>query len=160
VVNSGLSKAYGLPGLRIGWMVSDEETAAKLWSLKDYTTISATTLSDRLAAIALEPGRRHRILERTRRILNAQLPILEAFVARHSGHITWVPPKAGAIAFLRYDWPINSTKLFERIRDEKSVLVVPGDHFERDSYVRIGYGYDAKKLEAGLSRVSEFLVEL
>ncbi len=156
VVNSGLSKAYGLPGLRIGWMVSDRDMAAKLWSYKDYTTISATTLSDRLAAIALEPARRHQILERTRRILNEQLPILSAFVARHSGHLSWVPPKAGAIAFLHYDWPINSTRLFERIRDEKSVLIVPGDHFERDSYLRIGYGYDPKKLEVGLARVSEF----
>jgi len=160
VVNSGLSKAYGLPGLRIGWMVAGRDEAAKLWSYKDYTTISATTLSDRLAAIALEPARRHWILERTRRILNEQLPILAAFVARHSGHLSWVVPKAGAIAFIRYDWPVNSTKLFERIRDEKSVLIVPGDHFERDSYMRIGFGYDAKKLEAGLARVSESLGEL
>jgi aspartate/methionine/tyrosine aminotransferase len=159
-VNSGLSKAYGLPGLRIGWMLSDRDTAARLWSFKDYTTISATTLSDRLAAIALEPARRHRILERTRKILNQQLPILTAFVERHAGHLSFVPPKAGAIAFIRYDWPINSTKLFERIRDEKSVLIVPGDHFERDSYMRIGYGYDVKKLEDGLSRVSEFLRKL
>jgi aspartate/methionine/tyrosine aminotransferase len=160
VVNSGLSKAYGLPGLRIGWMISDRDTAAKLWSFKDYTTISATTLSDRLAEIALEPERRHRILERTRKILNEQLPVLEAFVERHAPHLSFVPPKAGAIAFIRYDWPINSTELFERIRDEKSVLVVPGDHFERDSYLRIGYGYDPKKLEVGLARVSEFLREL
>jgi aspartate/methionine/tyrosine aminotransferase len=160
VVNSGLSKAYGLPGLRIGWMVSDRESTVKLWSYKDYTTISQTTLSDHLSAIALEPARRHRILERTRRILNEQIPILEAFVERHKGRISWVRPKAGAIAFLRYDWPIGSTRLFERIRDEKGVLIVPGDHFERDSYVRIGYGYDAKKLEEGLSRVSEFLQEL
>jgi len=86
--------------------------------------------------------------------------VLTAFVERHAPHLSFVPPKAGAIAFIRYDWPINSTKLFERIRDEKSVLIVPGDHFERDSYMRIGYGYDAKKLEAGLSRVSEFLNEL
>jgi aspartate/methionine/tyrosine aminotransferase len=157
VVNSGLSKAYGLPGLRIGWMISDADTAAKLWSFKDYTTISATSLSDRLAAIALEPGRRHRILERTRKILNEQLPLLTAFVARHAPHLSFVPPKAGAIAFIRYDWPINSTKLFERVRDEKSVLIVPGDHFERDSYLRIGYGYDPKKLEVGLARVSELL---
>ncbi len=160
VVNSGLSKAYGLPGLRIGWMVSDRDAAAKLWAYKDYTTISQTTLSDRLAAIALEPARRHKILERTRRILNEQLPTLAAFVARHEGHLTWVPPKAGAIAFIRYEWPINSTSLFERIRDDKDVLIVPGDHFERDSYMRIGYGYDAVKLEAGLSRVSEFLRSL
>jgi hypothetical protein len=160
VVSAGLSKAYGLPGLRIGWMVSDRDATAKLWSYKDYITIAQTTLSDRLAAIALEPERRHRILERTRRILNEQLPILAAFVERHGEHLSWVRPKAGAIAFIRYNWPINSTRLFERIRDEKGVLIVPGDHFERESYIRIGYGYDKKKLEVGLARVSEFLDEL
>jgi aspartate/methionine/tyrosine aminotransferase len=160
VVTAGLSKAYALPGLRIGWVVSDREKTADLWSYKDYTTISATALSDRLARIALEPSRRHRILERTRRILNDQLPILRAFVERHGGKLSFVPPKAGAIAFVRYDWPINSTKLMERVRDEKGVLLVPGDHFELDSYLRIGYGYDRKQLEEGLRRTSEFLDEL
>jgi aspartate/methionine/tyrosine aminotransferase len=160
VVSSGLSKAYGLPGLRIGWLVSNRESAEELWAYKDYTTISASMLSDRLASLALEAGRRQRILERTRKILNEQLPILAAFVNRHSEHLSWVPPKAGAIAFIRYDWPINSTRLFERVRDEKSVLIVPGDHFDRDFHIRIGYGYDPKKLEQGLSRLSEFLDEL
>ncbi|MGH9332490.1 MAG: aminotransferase class I/II-fold pyridoxal phosphate-dependent enzyme [Vicinamibacteria bacterium] len=160
MVTSGLSKAYGLPGLRIGWIVSDRERTAHLWSYKDYTTISASSLSDHLAAVALEPSHRKRILERTQKILNQQIPTLAEFVERHEGRLSFVRPKAGAIAFIRYDWPINSTKLFERIRDEKSVLIVPGDHFERDSYVRIGYGYDAKKLEQGLSRVSDFLHRL
>jgi hypothetical protein len=160
MVNAGLSKAYGLPGLRVGWIVSDREKTAELWSYKDYTTISVSALSDRLAALALEPGRRHRILARTRKILNDQIPLVDAFVARHPGRLSCVRPKAGAIAFLRYDWPVNSTLLCERLRDEKSVLIVPGDHFERDSYVRIGFGYDRSKLEEGLARTSELLKTL
>jgi aspartate/methionine/tyrosine aminotransferase len=157
IVTCGLSKAYGLPGLRIGWIVSDRAQTAELWSYKDYTTIAATALSDRLATIALEPSRRNRILARTRRILNDQLPLVDSFVARHGGHLSYLRPRAGAIVFMRYDWPVNSTLLTERLRDEKSVLIVPGDQFERDSYLRIGYGYDKAKLEEGLGRVSDLL---
>jgi aspartate/methionine/tyrosine aminotransferase len=157
MVTSGLSKAYGLPGLRIGWVVSDSELASRNWSYKDYTTIAPAALSDRLARMALEPNRRAAILARTRRILNEQLPILKSFVERHKEHLTWTPPRAGAIAFLRYDWDMNSTKLMERVRDEKGVLIVPGDHMGLDGYIRIGYGYDANQLREGLSRVSEVL---
>jgi hypothetical protein len=160
MVNSGLSKAYGLPGLRVGWIVSDRAKTAELWSYKDYTTISVSALSDRLATIALEPGKRHRILARTRKILNDQIPLVDAFLERHSRHLSCVRPKAGAIVFIRYDWPVSSTALCERLRDEKSVLIVPGDHFERDSYVRIGYGYDRQKLEEGLERTSQLLEKL
>lgn len=160
MVTAGLSKAYGLPGLRVGWIVSDSERTQELWSYKDYTTISVSALSDRLAAIALEPARRHRILERTRRILREQLPILSSFVEEHRDHLSMVPPKAGAIAFIHYDWPINSTELTEKLRDEKSLLIVPGDHFDCDSYLRIGYGYDRGNLEEGLSRLGEFFAKL
>jgi aspartate/methionine/tyrosine aminotransferase len=157
IVTAGLSKAYALPGLRIGWMVSDKDKASELWSYKDYTTISPSSLSDRLAAMALEPGHRHRILERTRRILNDQLPVVETFIERHSDHMSFVRPQAGAITFIRYDWDINSTELMVKLRDEKGLFIVPGDHFERDGYIRIGYGYDKSKLEEGLERFSQFI---
>ena len=160
MVTGGLSKAYALPGLRMGWIVSSAEKAQHLWSHKDYTTIAASALSDRLARLALAPARRTRILERTRKILNDQLPIVEAFAERHGNRVSWVRPKAGAIAYLRYEWDIDSTALMERIRDEKSVLVVPGAHFNMDRYLRIGYGYDPGKLEDGLARCSEVLESL
>jgi aspartate/methionine/tyrosine aminotransferase len=160
MVTSGLSKAYGLPGLRIGWIVSDKSKVAELWACKDYTSISVSALSDRLASLALEPARRHRLLARTRKILNDQLPIVTSFVERHRDHISLVLPKAGAIAFPHYRWPVNSTVLTERMRDDIGVLLVPGDHFARDSYLRIGYGYDRRKLEEGLARVSDYLKRL
>ena len=155
MVTAGLSKAYALPGLRIGWVVSDPAKAAELWSYKDYTTIAPSALSDRLATVALEPARRAKILARTQKVLNEQLPVLSAFVERHGNHLSWVRPKAGAIAFIRYAWDINSTELMERLRDEKGVLVVPGDHFEMDRYLRLGYGYHRDALEKALARCSE-----
>src|SRR5207245_9668071 len=76
IVTSGLSKAYGLPGLRIGWVVGPPTLMASLWSYHDYVTISPGALSDVLARRALEPERRARILARTRGLLNANFPVI------------------------------------------------------------------------------------
>ena len=160
LVTCGLSKAYGLPGLRIGWVVAPVERAEALWSYKDYTTIGPGALSERLARVALEPKKRHEILERTRTILRGQLPVIEEWVAEQRGRFSLVPPQAGAIAYLRYDLDVSSTELVTRLRDEKSVLVVPGDHFGMDRYVRIGYGYDRDTLSKGLELFSELLETL
>ena len=76
IVTNGLSKVYGLPGLRIGWALSGQELAAKLWSYHDYTTIGPNALSDYIARRALQPEMRAKILERTRTILRSNLSLL------------------------------------------------------------------------------------
>jgi aspartate/methionine/tyrosine aminotransferase len=134
--------------------------AAKLWSYHDYTTIGPNALSDYVATRALQPEMRARILGRTRSILRANLSILRSWVQKHQQYLTFVPPKAGAIAFLRYYLRINSTKLAEQLLQEKSTLIVPGDHFGMDHYVRIGYGSDGERLTAGLERVGQLLSTL
>ena len=151
LVTCGLSKAYGLPGLRIGWVVGPAEEGDALWARKDYLTISPGALSDLLARKALD--RRPAILERTRKVLRANYPVLEEWVARRRSSFDLVPPKAGAIAYLRYGWKMNSTDLVTRLRDTRSVLIVPGDHFGMDGYLRIGFGNEAEDLRAGLSRM-------
>jgi aspartate/methionine/tyrosine aminotransferase len=80
IVTNGLSKVYGLPGLRIGWALAGRELAAKLWSYHDYTTIGPNALSDYIARRALQPEMRARILERTRTILRSNLSLLERWV--------------------------------------------------------------------------------
>jgi aspartate/methionine/tyrosine aminotransferase len=157
LVGCGFSKACGLPGLRVGWIVGPKERVAQLWAHKDYTTITPSMLSDRLATIALEPSMRTRILERTRSIIRSQFPILDVWARAQGGLFNYLPPRAGAIAYLRYNLPVNSTELIERLRDEKSVLVVPGDHFGMDGYVRIGVGGEKGVLENGLALFGELL---
>jgi aspartate/methionine/tyrosine aminotransferase len=160
LVVNGLSKAYGLPGLRIGWIVGPEDLVKRTWPYHDYTTISPSALSDALAARALEPARRERILARTRKILQANFPVLETWLAGRGGLFTFLPPKAGAICFARYALEINSTELVERLIKEQSVLVVPGDHFETDGYLRFGYGDEPGYLREGLDRIDEGLKKL
>jgi len=159
IVTSGLSKAFGLPGLRIGWIVAPRAQTARLWGYQDYTTLTPSMLSDRLARIALEPKRRDEILARTRSIVRRQLPQVEAWVGGHEGVLDLIPPLAGAIALVRYRLPIGSVALFERLRKEKSVLITPGGHFGTGKYLRIGYGYDPGKVREGLSRIDELIAE-
>jgi len=160
IVTSGLSKAYGLPGLRIGWIAAPPSLVASLWSYHDYTTISPGALSDALAIRALEPDRRAQLLARTRRILNANFPLIAEWLDAHGGLFEYVPPDAGAIVYVRYRHPINSTELVTRLREQKSVLVVPGDHFGMDGYLRIGYGDEPGCLREGLNRVHDVLTEI
>ncbi len=159
VITSGLSKAYGLPGLRIGWVVGPPALVASLWAVHDYTTIAPSALSDALARRALEPARRRQILERTRRILNENFPLIESWLGERREVFEFAPPDAGAIVYVRYRHPINSTELVTRLRTEKSVLIVPGDHFGMDGYLRIGYGEPPALLREGLSRLHDLLTE-
>ena len=156
VVTSGLSKAYGLPGLRIGWIVGPPATVEALWGVHDYTTIAPGALSDRLARIALAPAGRERLLARTRGIIRANYPVLRSWLDHRKG-FTHVPPEAGAIAFVKYARGIGSTALVERLRIEKSVLVVPGDHFGMDGYLRIGFGSHPEHLAGALERIAELM---
>ena len=160
VVTNGLSKAYGLPGLRIGWIVAPRDLIARMWSYHDYTTIAPGTLSDILARIALSPGGRMRCLERTRGICRLNFPLLRQWMEEHGSMFSLVEPRAGAIAYVYYDLQINSTELIRRLLHEKSVLVVPGDHFGMDHYLRIGYGPPADHLRQALDQIDDLLRSL
>lgn len=160
IVTSGLSKAYGLPGLRIGWIAGPPALVESTWSYHDYTTIAPGALSDRLARVALDPARRPAIIERTRRIVRENLPLIEHWLRDHRPAFSWTPPEAGAIVFARYNYPINSTELATRLRVEKSVLTVPGDHFGMDGFIRFGYGERPDYLRQGLDRVHALLGSL
>ncbi len=160
VVTNSLSKAYGLPGLRLGWIVAPPDVTPELWGRTDYTTIAPATLSDTLATLALEPGTRARILERTNRIVRANLDLLEEWIEAQEGRFRYRPPDAGAICFVRYDADVNSSVFAERLRARKDVLVVPGDHFGMDRYLRIGFGNPAGELTEALGRIREAFDEL
>jgi aspartate/methionine/tyrosine aminotransferase len=160
IVTAGLSKAFSLPGLRIGWIVAPKKMVDHLWSYQDYTTITPAILSDRLARIAMEPARRGKIIDRTRAILARQLPQLESWIHTHPDIFDYIPPQAGAIVLLKYRLPIPPNRLFERLRLEHSVLIPTGPQFGLGKYIRIGYGYDIKHTLAGLTRFDRLIAEL
>jgi aspartate/methionine/tyrosine aminotransferase len=155
VVVAGLSKAYGLPGLRVGWSVAPAEHATALWTRKEYTTIAPTTLSDALATLALGPRVRPLVLERTRRIVRDNWRIVERWLGEED--LRWRAPDAGAIVWVRYGDSARSEAIAEALRVERDVLVVPGAHFSMEGFVRLGFGLAPADLEEALARVSGVL---
>lgn len=155
-----LSKAYGLPGLRLGWVVAPENTLDAIWARHEYSTISAGYLSNKLAEIALSPEVRQRLIARTRKYIRSGYEVLESWVDEHDGVLELTPPDAAAIGFVYYKIDINSTRFCERLIQEKSVYIVPGDHFGLDHYWRISYGLPEKYLREGLNRVHELIEEV
>jgi len=153
LATNSLSKAYGLPGLRLGWVAGPQEIMETLWGRTDYTTISPASVSDALATVALEPATRARIMERTRGIVRANFGLLRDWMDAQGGRFSYRAPDAGAICYVRYDADINSTEFAEKVRKEKSVLVVPGDHFGMDRYLRLGFGNPADELMEALERI-------
>jgi aspartate/methionine/tyrosine aminotransferase len=153
IVVAGLSKAYGLPGLRVGWSVAPPEHTTALWTRKEYTTIAPTTLSDALAALALRV--RPLVLERTRRIVRGNWQIVERWLG--ASGLGWRAPDAGAIVWVRYDGSVRSAALAETLRAEQDVLVVPGEHFGMEGFVRLGFGLAPAELEEALERVARVL---
>ncbi|MBI4420247.1 MAG: aminotransferase class I/II-fold pyridoxal phosphate-dependent enzyme [Gemmatimonadetes bacterium] len=159
IVVNGLSKAYGLPGLRIGWMVGPRETISALWARHDYTVIGPAAASDYLARCALRA--RRKIYQRTRGIINANYPILEQWLKGFDGFFEWRTPETGAICTVRYRHGIPTLELVERIRKDRSVLLVPGEHFGMPSgYLRIGYGNEPEALQAALKETGTGLRDL
>lgn len=155
-----LSKAYGLPGLRLGWVVSTPQKAEAIWARQDYMTISTTMLANKLGAYALTAEVRPRILARTRKLIRSGYQNFEMWRSQHAELFSLVPPQAAAVAFVRYQRKINSSLLTQKLREEKQTYVVPGDHFGIDHHLRISYGLPKEYLEEGLKRLYQVITSI
>ncbi len=160
IVASGLSKALAHPGLRIGWLAGPADFISQAWKRNDYTTITTCRISEYVAEQILKPHKRAAILERNRGILKTNLGLLEAWVKQRADLFDFVPPQAGGVAFLRYQMPVNSTALTNWLREEKSLLVLPGDVFGMDRHLRLGIGEETDYLAEGLDLLAQGLREL
>ncbi|UCF78440.1 MAG: aminotransferase class I/II-fold pyridoxal phosphate-dependent enzyme [Candidatus Eiseniibacteriota bacterium] len=160
VAVGSLSKAYGLPGLRIGWVVCPTPIVDEIWARHEYVAISASMLSNKLAEIALSDEVRPRLIKRTRDFIRGGYSILERWMETHGNVLSLTPPQAGAIAFVRYNLDVSSTVFTERLRKEKSVLIVPGEHFGMDKLVRISFGLPQDYLVPALDRIHELITAL
>jgi aspartate/methionine/tyrosine aminotransferase len=160
VITSGLSKAFAMPGLRVGWAVAPTELISQIWERHDYTTLTPNMISDRLAALAMLPEVREAILTRTRAIIRENYPRFAGWLRSHDDIFQYVRPTAGAIAYAKYDLPVKSTELVERIREERSVLLVPGDMFGIKKGIRFGFGYDIEHTMKGLALVDDVLAQI
>jgi len=141
-------------------MTGPKKNIEKGWAYHDYTTIASNIISNYIATLALKPELRQKILNRNRSWLNENLAYLTEWLKTHKDLFTLVPPKAGGMAFIHYNMKINSTDLANKLREEKSVLIVPGDHFGMDHFIRLGIGTEKKCFLSGLDLMEETLKEI
>ncbi len=154
----GLSKSFGLPGLRIGWIATrDHDVLAKTALLKDYTTICNSAPSEILALAALRSRERILALQRSR--IQKNLQLLDRFFHEHSRHFRWIRPQSGTICFPRMEEIEDTLAFCEQLVQETGVLLVPSRVFHYgDRHVRFGFGRE--DLAAGLDRLSDCLRSL
>ena len=123
-------------------------------------SLNIVALSDMAATRVLAPDVRDQVLERTRGIIRTNLPKVTNWLDERGDLFSYHPPDAGAICYVRYHLDINSSELAEQLRAERGVLIVPGDHFGMDRFIRFGFGNPAAELEAAFDRIADHLNEL
>lgn len=149
-----VSKAYGLPGLRIGWMVSrDPSLIERIREMKLYTTICSSAPSDLLVALALRHG--DRLVGRSRQIVLTNLPIVDAFFERHSDLFQWMRPTAGPIGFPRVAGDFHVHAWCEKTAEQAGVLLLPGSVYDEPRHIRIGFG--RTNLPRAIERLDTYL---
>jgi aspartate/methionine/tyrosine aminotransferase len=158
-VNS-MSKAYGLAGLRIGWVVAAPKMIEELWRRHEYAVIAASGPSMTLAEIALQPAKRQMLLERQRKLSREGHAILEDWVCKQDGKFSVSPAVATSIAFVQYQMDVPSMELANFIRKKVSVLVAPGAYLGTENHLRITVGYEPKKVRTALERIGSAVAEL
>lgn len=137
---SGLSKSYGLAGLRIGWLVTrDPELYNKIYTLKDYTTICSSAPSEVLAIIGLRA--KEKIIKAKLEVIFRNLTLLDDFFKEYNHLFSWVRPKAGTVAFPRINQNIDSFAFCEKMVKEASIMLLPSTVYDYDDrHFRLGFG--------------------
>lgn len=153
-----VSKPFGLPGLRIGWIAAPEEIIADCWALRDYLSLSPGKLNDALALLAFK--HRERIVERNRAIITQNLATARTWFAEHQDLLSWSPPRGGLLALVRYHLPIASLDLANRLAEEYSVMLAPGSAFGFEHHLRLGIGQEPQIFAQGLERTAACLATL
>jgi aspartate/methionine/tyrosine aminotransferase len=149
-----VSKAYGLPGLRIGWLACrDSALIARIRELKLYTTICSSAPSELLVALALRHG--DGLVERNRQLVLENLPLLDDFMTRRSELLQWVRPTAGPIGFPRVAGDFDVQEWCEQTAERAGVLLLPGAVYEQPRHVRFGFG--RANLPEALARLDGYL---
>ncbi|MFS8049437.1 aminotransferase [Rhizobium sp. BR 314] len=154
ISTGSMSKTYSLAGLRLGWIAAPSDLIHAVSIHRDYNTISVGMLDDHFAAIALE--NKDKILERSHRITRTNLAILSDWVDSEP-LISWIKPKSGTTALLKYDLPVSSEEFCLRLLEETGVMLTPGSAMDMEGYLRIGYTNGEDILREGLGRLSRFL---
>ncbi|MFI0484324.1 capreomycidine synthase [Actinomadura sp. 9N215] len=150
-----LSKAYGLPGIRVGWCMAPLDVLERCVTHRDYTTLALSPLAELVATHAVKQS--ELLLQPMLEQARGNLAVLDEWVGQHEDHIEWVRPAGGVTAFPRLRNVSNVEDFCHRLMSEHGTLLVPGTCFAHPSHVRLGFGGSRDELQGGLSAVSSLL---
>lgn len=152
---AGLSKAFALPGLRMGWLATQDARLPEKWlAFKDYLTICNSAPSEILGIMALKDA--ERILKRNVEIIRANTAVAGEFFGKHPDLFEWIPPKAGSIAFPRWLGKQPVETFCQRVLDAEGVMIVPGGLFDDpNNHFRVGLG--RRNFPQALAHVQAFV---
>lgn len=155
-----MSKAYGLPGLRIGWIASqDKKVLGDLEKYKHYLSICNSAPSERLAVIAL--GVRHVLLDKSRALMRANIEKLDTFFGDYPDIFDWQHPDGSCIGFPRFKGRGGVETFCQDLVEENGVLLLPASIYRSelmtapDDRFRIGFG--RANLDVGLTALREYM---
>ena len=156
VVTASLTKAFGLSGLRCGWIIAEPELAKRMWLLNDLFAATPVHAGERLSVLALKQlpefaARAQSRLDQHRKLLNQFLD--------ERDDLESVRPQFGSIMFPRVK-QASSEQLCDLLRQKYETSVVPGSFFEMPAHFRIGMGGDSETFTEGLDRLGQALDEL
>ena len=154
ISTAGMSKAYSLAGLRLGWVAAPNSVIEDVMIHRDYDTISVGMIDDYLATIALEGV--DRLLERSHEITRGNLSYLASWVDGER-KLSWVKPNSGTTALIKIELPIKSYDFCVKLLQNTGVMFTPGAAMGMEGFIRVGYANNPDVLKTGLSRVSEYL---
>jgi aspartate/methionine/tyrosine aminotransferase len=154
ISTNSLTKAYGLNGLRCGWILAEPELIWKVWRLNDLFGVIPAHAAERLSVIALQ--KLLQVAQRAKTLLDTNRHHLNQFLDQHSDVLDVVRPDYGTIVFPRLRNG-NATSFCNKLKNEFDTLVVPGSFFEMPDHFRIGIGGDTAILIESLNRISRNL---
>ncbi len=152
-----VSKAFGLPGLRVGWALGAPALLKQVEVWKDHTSLYVSPLLERIAQAVIE--RADRLLSWRRSQIKENLAVLSSWLETVEGDLASFPPDGGLTIFPRLPRIADVDALCRRLARERSVMVVPGSSFGHPQHIRLGFGAPTEILREGLARLGEALLQ-
>jgi aspartate/methionine/tyrosine aminotransferase len=154
IVTSSLTKSYGLAGLRCGWILSSEATAARLRRARDVVDGTGSIVAERLSVVAFE--HLEALLARTRALLATNMPLVRNFLHGRP-ELEWIDPGRGTVVFPRMRGVDDTSRFAERLLTERETAIVPGRFFQAPSHFRLGFSGHTESLRGGLEALGAAL---
>jgi len=159
IVTSSMTKVYGLGGQRTGWIIAPPEIAAECQHAKVHTNGSSSYVGEMMNAHALRNARGF-LIQRFNKLSMSNFRVLSEWIKVNQDILEWVVPHGGVMCFPRYRAKLSSIELCQKLLDDYGVMVNPGEYFNLDGHIRLGYVCSEDILGNGLNALGKGLREL